>query len=169
MKKALVIIAPSGYQDLEYAGTRKGLEEADFDIVIGSVHIGSCQGKLGGSVEATAALKDIDVAHYDRIAFIGGPGAKVLDTNPDALRIARETVAAGKPLGAICIAPRILAAAGVLKGVRATVWNADREQGNFLEDHGAIYTGDHVTTDGKIVTADGPPAAEEFGKTLALL
>lgn len=167
MKKVLIVIAQTGYQDFEYAGTRKGLEDAGFEVVTGSVGTGLCQGKLGGSVEATIALKNVEVKDYDRIAFIGGPGAKVLDSDSEAFRIVREVVAAGKPLGAICIAPRILAAAGVLKGVKATVWNEDGEQGDFLEEHGAIYTGEHVVVDGRIVTADGPASAEEFGKVLA--
>lgn len=166
-KKALIIIAQTNYQDREYAGTRKSLEDADFDIVVASKKKGICSGKFGGSAEATIAMRDVDIVNFDRIAFIGGPGAKELDSHSDALRIAQETIAANKPLGAICIAPRILAAAGVLKGIRATVWNEDGAQGAFLEEQGAIYTGDSVTVDGTIVTADGPLATEEFGKTLA--
>lgn len=169
MKKVLIVIAQTGYQDFEYSGTRKGLEDAGFEVVVGSVSAGPCQGKLGGTVDADVALSDVQVSDHDHIAFIGGPGAKALDSDVDALRIARETVAAGKPLGAICIAPRILAAAGVLKGVQATVWNEDGEQGKFLESKGAIYTGEHVTVDDMIVTADGPASAEEFGEKLALL
>lgn len=169
MKKVLIVIAQTGYQDVEYVGTHKGLEDAGFEVVVGSTHTGLCQGRLGGYVDATVALQDVEVANYDRIAFIGGPGAKVLDSNIDAFRIAKDIVLSGRPLGAICIAPRILAAAGVLKGVHATVWNGDGEQGMFLESKGAIYTGEHVTVDGNIVTADGPAYAEEFGKTLAML
>jgi len=40
------------------------------------------------------------------------------------------------------------------------------EAGN-LRDKGAEYTGDDVTRDGKLITANGPGAAAEFGAKIA--
>lgn len=168
MKTALVIIAPTGYQDKELEGTMKGLKDAGFDVVIGSTEAGTCTGKLGGSTEAGIALRDVVASSYDRIAFIGGPGAHALVDDIDAKRVAREAVDVHIPLGAICIAPTILAAAGVLKGKTATVWDdGERTQVSFLQTHGASYAGEDVTVDGLIVTANGPGAAEEFGRRIA--
>ena len=167
--KVLIIIAPEGYQDVEYQGTRDGLEGAGYEITVGSTEAGECRGKLGGSEQATVALRDVNIEDYDKIAFIGGPGAHALAQDPEALRIAGETARAGKPLGAICIAPTILAKAHVLEGKRATVWDSGGEQQALLEKYGAEYTGEEVTIDGQIVTGNGPAAAEEFGKTLARL
>lgn len=169
MRRALIVIAQDGYQDREFAGTRDGLTGGNFEVVIASKEEGPCQGKLGSEATAIVALRDVRVEDFDRIAFIGGPGAAALASDPDALRIARETVMAKKPLGAICIAPTILAAAGVLRGKRATVWNGDGKQAAELERVGATYTGDGVMVDGLIVTASGPPVAEEFGRTLSAL
>jgi protease I len=169
MEKALIIIAQEGFQDHEYSGTRSGLESAGYAITIGSSTVGTCRGSYGGSEEATIALKDIDVSQFDKVAFVGGPGAALFMDDEDAQRIARETVEQGKKLGAICIAPTILARAGVLKGKRATVWDSGGEQVALLESEGASYTGEAVTVDGNIVTANGPPAAEEFGRVIARL
>lgn len=169
MKKALIIIANSGYQDHEYAGTRKGLEDAGFEIVIAAKSAGPCSGSMGGAEEATVALSDVKVSDYDRIAFIGGPGAALLASDADALKIANDAYRADMPLGAICIAPTILAKAQVLSGKRATVWNEDGGQQEVLETYGAEYTGEAVTIDGNIVTGNGPAAAEEFGRMLAAL
>ena len=169
MKKALLIIAQKNYQDRELDGTRKGLQEANFDVVIASVKAGACTGKFGGTEQASIALKDVDVADYDRVAFIGGPGAGTLWQDKEAQRIARETAEAGKPLGAICIAPKVLVAAGVLDGKKATVWNDDGDQAGFLALHNVEYTGEDVTVDGLVVTANGPKAAVEFGRTLGRL
>lgn len=167
--KALLVIAQNGYQDKELAGTRDGLVDAGFDVVLASKEVGLCTGKLGGQEEATVSLRDVDVSHYDCIAFIGGPGAGELASDPEALKLANDAYRSAKPLGAICIAPIILAKAHVLDGKRATVWNADEKQSSVLEQYGAVYTGEIVSIDDKIVTANGPDAAEEFGKTLALL
>jgi protease I len=166
MRKALIIIAKDGYQDRELDGTRKGLS-GSFEMILASTENGTCTGKYGGTEEAEIALKDVDIADYDRIIFIGGPGAGALANEPEALRIAHETVRANKVLGAICIAPTILAKARVLEGRNATVWNKDGEKEALLTQYGAIYTGDDVTVDGMIVTANGEEAAEEFGKTVA--
>lgn len=167
MQKAILIIAQTGYQDVELDGTRKGLLDAGFDVTLASIKAGPCEGKFGGEEKASVALKDVDVADYDCVAFIGGPGANTLYQNKDAQRIAIETAAAGKPLGAICIAPKVLAVAGVLDGKKATVWNDDGDQAGFLALHNVQYTGEDVTVDGLIVTANGPKAAIAFGKTLA--
>ena len=182
MPSALLIIAPEGFQDQEYAGTRKGLEDARYAITVASTRVGTCTGKFGGKQEATVALKGVDISSFDKVAFIGGPGAAALADNEDAKQIARETVAQGKILGAICIAPLILARAGVLKGKHATVWDPSTRSASglarsgqvapptpsqILQEEGATYTGKDVTVDGKIVTGNGPATAEKFGKVLA--
>ena len=167
MRKALLIIAQQGFQDIELNGTRDGLLSAGFEVVLASTEAGECVGKLGGKETAALALTDVDVSDYDRIGFIGGPGASTLWQNKDAKRIAQDTMKAKKPLGAICIAPKILAAAEVLAGKKATVWNEDGDQAGFLALHDAQYTGEDVTIDGLIVTANGPGAAVEFGQRFA--
>lgn len=166
---ALLIIAKEGYQDHELEGTRNGLLDAGYEIILASTELGTCTGKFGGREEASVALQEVDVSKFDKIAFIGGPGAFALADNKEAHRIALEVFASGKPLGAICIAPTILAKAGVLKGKKATVADTEGEQQKLLEEVGAIYTGDPVTVDGQVVTANGPHAAEEFGKIFATL
>ena len=167
MSTALLIIAHEGFQDHEYEGTREGLEDAGYTIVVASTEVGTCSGKYGATEEATVKLSDVDVSEYDKVAFIGGPGAAALMDDADAHRVARDTVSLGKKLGAICIAPAILARAGVLKGKKATVWDSGGEQAGLLESEGALYTGKDVTVDGDIVTANGPLAAEEFGRARA--
>ncbi len=169
MRKALIVIAPQGYQDVELDGTLKGLRAAGFTIVLSSTEVGTCTGKFGGKQEATVAMRDVIIDDYDRFAFIGGPGAVVLAENPDALALAKNIAESGKVFGAICIAPTILAAAGVLNGKRATVFDSKGEQIAFLKKHGATYSGEDVTVDGMLVTGNGPHAAVEFGQTLARL
>lgn len=169
MPKTLLILAQQDFQDHEYAGTRKGLESAGYEVKIASSEAGPCVGKFGDKAEADISLKDVDVAEFEKIAFIGGPGACAFINDPEAQRIAKEAIEQGKKLGAICIAPTILANAGVLQGKNATVWNGDGQQSSVLESAGASFTGEDVTVDGDIVTANGPPAAERFGEVFASL
>lgn len=169
MKQALVILAQNGYQDTEYEHTRMGLEDGGFSVTVASEHCGLCHGKMGGQQEASIELRRVQVTDYDLVAFIGGPGAFAYASHPEALRIANDAYREQMPLGAICIAPTILAKAQVLDGKRATVWDGDGNQSGVLETYGATYTGEQVTVDGQIVTANGPEAALEFGSTLAAI
>ncbi len=167
MPSVLLIIAQHHYQDRELEGTRRGLIDAGLSVVLASKEVGMCTGKFGGTEEATVALRDVDVHAYDRIAFIGGPGAVGLVEDADALRIAQEMAVSSKPLGAICIAPLILAAAGVLEGKMATVWDDGRgTQIREMQRSGAVFVDEPVVTDGLLVTGNGPAAAEEFGRVL---
>lgn len=168
MKSALLVIAQNGYQDVELAGTQNALLHGGFEVTIASKEEGPCIGKFGGTEEALLAMRDVDPLAYDVLAFIGGPGAHALADDPEAILLAKARADSGKLLGAICIAPTILAAAGILQGKHASVWDDGQgTQQRFLMDKGATYAKDPVTVDGLIVTADGPDAAEAFGRTLA--
>jgi len=74
----------------------------------------------------------------------------------------------GKVLAAICIAPGILAAAGVLNNKKVTVWSSamDKSFIRILEKSGAKYLDKSVVSDGKIITASGPDAAQEFAQAI---
>ncbi len=165
---ALLIIAKEGFQDLELKGTRDALLAAGFSVVLASTETGPCTGKFGSTETATVEIRGVAIGKYDRIALIGGPGAAALADNQNALSLVRAIAKAGIPLGAICIAPTILAKAGVLKGKKATVWDDGQgTQAAMLRAAGAEYTGERVTVDGLLVTGNGPDAAQEFGKVFA--
>lgn len=164
--KAILIVAPVWYQDTEYLNTKAELEKAGIEVITAAKKAGICQGKLGGTTQATISLDDINVEDYDAIVFIGGSGAVRYQEDVQAHLTAQEAITEHKVLAAICIAPTILAKAGVLEGKKATVWNEDGLQDKFLEHEGAICTGESVTIDGKIITANGPQAATAFGKAI---
>lgn len=166
--KALMIIAPENFRDEELFHTKEELENAGIEVTVASKTPGEKTGMLGGKAMAEIALSDVDVSNYDAVVFVGGSGAQVYYTDDEALNIAKEAYKQGKVLGAICIAPGILAKAGVIKGKKATIWDGgDGTFKSIVEEGGATYTGEDVTVDGKIVTANGPHAARKFGKTIA--
>ena len=168
--KVLMIIAQEGYQDVEYVRPKEILEKADIEVITASKRIGTCRGKLGGSTESTVSIDEVDVDNYGAIIFIGGPGAIRYQHDIQAHLTAQEAVNRDKILAAICIAPPILAYADVLEGKRSTVWNEDGHQGELLENQGAKYVAEDLVVDGKLITANGPKAAEKFGnKILAML
>ena len=66
-------------------------------------------------------------------------------------------------LGALCIAPVILAEAGVLRGKKATVFESEKDQ---LISAGAKYTGKPIEFDDNVITCSNPIYTEEFAKRI---
>lgn len=163
-KRAVLIIASRNFRDEELFETKQELEKANIDTVIASTKTGVIRGMLRGKAEAAMLVNDIVVDDYDAIIFIGGSGAREYFDNSVALNIARQAARKKKVLAAICIAPAVLANAGVLDGVRATCFSTEKFK---LKKAGAQYTGADVERDGLIITSNGPRAAGQFGKTIA--
>jgi enhancing lycopene biosynthesis protein 2 len=138
-------------------------------------------------------LADVKVSDFDALIFPGGFGAaKNLTTfaiqgadceiNPDVLRIVLETVKAKKPLGAVCIAPVVLAKALAGTGIKTSV-TIGNEQGvaDQIEALGTAHVNCPVkdfTVDekNKIVTSPAymlgqniPEVAEGIEKTVKKL
>jgi len=174
VKNALVVIAMKGFQDHELAGIMRGLAAGGFQTTICGKEKGTeAVGKFGSKQTPSIAIKDVKIEDYDRIAFVGGPGARALADEKDALDLAKGFYEAKKIVGAICIAPTILANSGILKGKRATVWDSKNGKGPeaaYLTERGVSFVPDSpVVVDLPFVTGNGPDAADEFGRVFAMV
>jgi len=158
-----MIIAHQNFRDEELLKPREILQQAGAEIIIASSSLAPARGALGATVKPDLLLKDVNPADYAAVVFVGGPGAKEYWEDQKAHEIARLALDKDRILAAICIAPVTLANAGVLKGKKATVWPSEAPR---LKAAGAIYTAQHVETDGPIITADGPESAAQFGRAL---
>jgi protease I len=166
MAKVLMIIAPERFRDEELFVTKEELDKAGHEIVIASTTKGICPSSRGGFATATLSLAEVQTGNYDAVVFVGGGGSRMYFDNEEALRIAKEMFKQKKALAAICLAPVILANAGVLKGRNATV--AGTEAGT-IESKGAKYTGPGVMVDGRIVTGNAPKSSRLFGRKICEL
>lgn len=164
MPQVLMVIAPEVFRDEEYAEPKSVLETWGATVTTASLEAGVCKGKLGMIAEATLALADAEPADYDAVVFVGGGGAQVFFDDPDAHALARGAFENKRVVAAICIAPSILARAGLLDGVRATAFPSQRDD---LIAHGALWSNGPVEVDGSIITANGPDAARAFGLAIA--
>lgn len=164
MQQVLMVIAPAIFRDEEYAHPKAVLEGLGAHVTTASRAVGTCTGKLGMTAEATVAVADANADDYDAVVFVGGGGAEVFFDDAAAHTLARSALEGGKVVAAICIAPSILARAGLLNGVRATAFPSRQQD---LEAHGALWTGVPVEVDGAIITANGPDAARDFGLAIA--
>ncbi len=165
-KRVLMVIAPEGFRDEELHVPRDVFKAEGWRVDTVSTKVGSAGGMLGAAESITQTLSDIDPLNYDAVAVVGGMGSPAHLWNCSPLHsILKAIDGNGKVISAICLSGVVLAKAGLLQGKRATVWEMP-ESVETLAQHGAQYTGDDVTVDGRIVTANGPDAAEAFGKAV---
>lgn len=161
---AVMIIAKQRFRDEELAEPKAILEAAGVSVAVASSGLGEAVGKLGKvRQEPDTTLVDLDVDAYDAVIFVGGPGASEYFDSPAAHELARQAVRGGKLLAAICIAPVILARAGLLEGKTVTVFPDGAEE---CRGAGATVTGNPVEIDGRLITGNGPEAAKAFGEAI---
>lgn len=167
-KKVLMVVAPLNFRDEELLTPKKVFEDAGVEVFIASKDVAQARGMMGELVTVDVDLYKASAADYDAIVFVGGGGAKTYFEDDTAHLLAKSSVNQGKVTAAICIAPAILAKAGVLKGKRATIWTSlvDKTMVSVIEAGGGAYSDAEVVVHGKVITACGPDAGEKFAEKI---
>ncbi|MEU0279268.1 DJ-1/PfpI family protein [Streptomyces sp. NPDC088147] len=117
-----------------------------------------------GTLALVAAKTLAEVPAPDILVVPGGPGQERQMENETLLGWLRAADTATTWTTSVCTGSLLLAAAGLLRGRRATShWLAMEA----LRTYGAEPTGERVVTDGKYMTAAGVSAGIDMGLTLA--
>ncbi|MGC8977048.1 MAG: DJ-1/PfpI/YhbO family deglycase/protease [Candidatus Ratteibacteria bacterium] len=165
-KKVLMVIAFENFRDEELQTPKEIFEKNGIKVDIASNKKGTAKGMLGLKVNVELKIDEVEEKEYDGIIFVGGIGSQSLFNNTYAINLAKNFYKNKKVVGAICLAPGILANSGILKGKKATCYPSASD---ILKKNGAIYTGKEVEVDGNIVTGSGPEAAEKFATEILKL
>lgn len=116
-----------------------------------------------GSLSLVADRSLDEVPAPDLVIVPGGPGQSAQMANETLLDWLRAADATSTWTTSVCTGSLLLAAAGLLKGRRATShWLAL----DTLRNHDVEPTGERVVTDGKYVTAAGVSSGIDMGLTL---
>lgn len=163
MTAVLVPLAP-GFEDLEAVTVIDLLRRAQIDVTVAGLAPGPVKGSRGTVIQPDTSLDAALQRDYDILVLPGGqPGANNLEADPRILDLLRRMAAQHKFTAAICAAPKVLAAAGVLEGKRATSYPGAIDPAKFprvqLENLA-------VVTDGRVVTSRGPGTAMDFALEL---
>jgi protease I len=114
--------------------------------------------KRGHNFALNANFDEVKENDYDALLVPGGRAPEYLRLNPRVLEMVRHFSSANKPIAAICHAPQILAAAGVLKGKKCSAYPA---VGPDVTAAGGAYQNVSMTdavVDGNLVTGPAWPA-----------
>jgi len=161
MKKRVLCLLASGFEEIETIAPIDLLRRADAEVVVASVSGEKLvAGRCGVIIQADAKLADVANESFDLLFIPGGPGVKVLREDGRAAQIAMAFSQQGKPVTAICAAPTVLSDAGLLAGKRFTAHFSVHAQ------LPGVLASERVVKDGNVITSRGAGTAVEFGLAL---
>lgn len=158
MKRVLCLLN-DGFEEVELVAPVDLLRRAGVKVVIAAMGDMLATSRGGMRIQADALLADVDASSFDMLLLPGGPGVEAMLNDGRAATLAKEFSAAGKSVAAICAAPLILDAAGLLTGRRFTCYASVRQQLTAALD-------ERVVVDGDLITSCGPGTALDFGFSL---
>jgi protease I len=164
----VLIMATNRFEESELFGPREILLAKGAKVALASLDradiMATIHDEPGRTITPDLTIAEARVDDYDALLLPGGVG------NPDRLRMEEKAVAlirafdvAGKPIGAICHAPWLLAEADVLRGRRATSWPSIRTD---IRNAGAEVVDEAAVTDGHLVTSRNPDDVPAFTAAL---
>jgi 4-methyl-5(b-hydroxyethyl)-thiazole monophosphate biosynthesis len=162
-KEHILVPLAEGFEEVEAIAVIDVLRRAELDVTVAGLRPGFVKGSHGIAVQPDADLGQLDLARFTVIVLPGGmPGTRNLMKDERVLGLVRRLKAEGRTTAAICAAPLVLRAAGVLGDAPITSHPSVRDE---LGD--AVLRGDaRVLTSGSIVTSQGPGTALEFALAL---
>jgi protease I len=118
--------------------------------------------KRGHNFALNATFDQVKPEDYDALILPGGRSPEYLRLNPRVIEIVHHFSKTNKPIGAICHAPQILAAAGVLHGKKCSAYPAT---GPDVSLAGGTYVSLPMTdaiVDGNLVSGPAWPALNSW-------
>lgn len=163
-----ILLAP-GFEEMEALVPADLLRRAGLEVALTTVGPALVPGGHNITVQADLTLDQVTLKAGDMVVLPGGGiGVENLSACPGVETLVRRAAADELVwLAAICAAPTLLARWGLLTGKKAVCY-----PGLEAQLTGAIpQQGASLVQDGKVITAQGPGAAFDFGfylvKTLA--
>lgn len=161
MPKVLIPLAP-GCEELEAVTLIDILRRAGIETVSAGLDGHPVKASRGVVLIPDTTLDQALEREFDMIVLPGGqPGTDNLKADPRIAALLKKMAQAGKYTCAICAAPDVLAAAGLLEGKRATCY-----PGCLADAGNTTLSAAPVVKDGKIITSRGPGTAMDFALEL---
>jgi len=157
MPNALVVLA-NGFEEIEASAIIDILRRGNIDVTLAGLDASDITGAHQLSVTTETTLSQALENTFDAIVLPGGePGTTNLENSELLKKALYDFTASEKLVAAICAAPRILDALGLLDGKNATSYPGTRDQMTRCN-----YVEDAVVVDGNVITSRGPGTAMTF-------
>ncbi len=161
MVDILMWVAQEGFRDEELFIPKSVFEQKGYNVDVVSHKNGTAWSKFGKKIEVKG-IEEINLEEYDAFLLVGGPGTINLIDDKTLHQYLKESEKTERLLGGICYAPNIMAKSGILDGRKATVWGG----ADIFEKENVTFEDKDVVMDGRIITANGPDAANEWANVI---
>lgn len=161
-----VVLVPlaQGCEELEAVTIIDLLRRADIEVVTAGLDGEAVRASRGVILVPDTDLDNALQRDYDMVVLPGGAGgADNLNADDRIGELLKTMANSGKFTAAICAAPKVLAASGILAGKQATCYPGHIHPDN---PHQIKLTAEPVVIDGKIITSRGPGTAMDFALNL---
>jgi protease I len=162
-KSVLIVIAPKNFHDDEFSSTYDSLAHNDVRITVASTDTAPATGMFGTVIKPDIPLEKSNATDFDALIIIGGSGCEQLWDNENLHAIIRNFDSEEKLIAAMCIAPMVLARAGILVDKIVTAYPAVRDE---IGKCCMRCTDAEVEISGNIITCSQPKAAASFAKSI---
>jgi protease I len=162
-RSVLIVIAHENFEDNEFKVPYETLKNSGINVTVASTDTTPARGVRGTLVKPDITLDQVKTDDFDGLIVTGGPGCERLWDDRVLHDIVRSFNKQNKMIAAICIAPLVLARAGILEDKIVTAYPSVRDE---IGKCCARCSDADVEVSGNVITCSGPKAAVEFATTI---
>ena len=148
------VLVEQEFDDAQLGGMVEALGRAGVEVVLVGAVVGSvCRGQRGTEVTPTLAAGRARIKDFDALVIPGGHAPDRMRLRHAMVDLAREAMAADKPVAAIGHGPQLLISANALRGRTLTCWPSIAID---VKNAGGLYVDKPVVVDGPVITSRKP-------------
>lgn len=157
------ILLAEGFEEMEAVVPADLLRRAGAEVALVGVTGPVVTGAHGIAVTCDLELAQVNQENLELLMLPGGlGGVQNIGASPAAMALVQSVAESGRYVAAICAAPSLLGALGLLNGRKAVCYPGMEETMGAVD----AQTGHSVVVDGRFITGEGPGAAFDFGLKL---
>jgi deglycase len=164
-RRRVTILVEDEFEDRELTGPLEALRAAGVIVTVaGPVAGAEYRGKRGTAVvKADVSAASVKVKDLDALVIPGGHAPDKMRMRHAMVDLARDMMAAGKPVAAICHGPQLLISANALRGRTLTCWPSIAID---VKNAGGLYVDKPVAEDGNLITSRKPDDVPMFSDAI---
>lgn len=163
----IAMLTTDGTEDQEFFYPYYRFLEAGYQVDVLTPDGKDFKGKNGAGLKTTIKVTDARPQDYALLYIPGGKAPAKLKKEDAAVEFVRSFCGTGRPVGAICHGPQLLAEANVIDGFKIAAWPECEDE---VTKAGAVFRNEACVADGPFITGRWPadlPA--QVGKIMEML
>ena len=149
--RRVAMLIEDEFDDTQVTDSLAALRSAAIEVVLVAPLAGRpYTGQRGTQICADLAAGKARAKDFDGVVIPGGHAPDRMRMRHAMVDLVRDTIAAGKPVAAICHGPQLLISVNALRGRSVTCWPSIAID---VKNAGGLYMDKPVVEDGPIITA----------------